>query len=353
MKLGSHKILGAAADVFFTLVLLVSVLAAIAALGFRGGPSAVRFGTILSPSMAASGYDVGDVVYVDREDGYDRGDVIVFYRADEATYARPFDGKARTIWVHEIIDVRTDETGRRAYLTKGSSNADDDGRYVPEDFVLGRAVRLPGWLSALLGFASTARGILCLVVVPCAVMLVLLTRELVLILLEPVPVSYWKKTFTARLALAPPAVRARYCAVKNALLSYEAARARMSAFCETFRVHGRPFAKIGVRGGQLLIYFALPPERAVEKKFGAEDVSAVKKFAGFPCRVRVRSDRAAAYARILAERTAGHNGFVRGMTVTDSAAPSMTKRQLKKSGHLKRAEYYRHDFPAGEKEKGR
>lgn len=218
----------------------------------------------------------------------------------------------------------------------------------PEDFVLGRAVRLPGWLSALLGFASTARGILCLVVVPCAVMLVLLTRELVL---------HSARTGAGRLlekdvhrpagAGARRRYRARYCAVKNALLSYEAACARMSAFCETFRVHGRPFAKIGVRGGQLLIYFALPPERAVEKKFGAEDVSAVKKFAGFPCRIRVRSDRAAAYARILAERTAGHNGFVRGMTVTDSAAPSMTKRQLKKSGHLKRAEYYRHRFPRG------
>lgn len=350
MKLGSHKILGAAADVFFTLVLLVSVLAAIAALGFRGGPSAVRFGTILSPSMAASGYDVGDVVYVDREDGYDTGDVIVFYRADEATYARPFDGKARTIWVHEIIDVRTDETGRYAYLTKGSSNADDDGRYVPEDFVLGRAVRLPGWLSALLGFTSTAKGILCLVVVPCAVMLLLLARELVLILLEPAPVAYWKKTFTARLALAPPAVKARYVTVKNALLSYEAARARLSASCETFRVHGRPFAKVAARGGQLLVYFALPKALAAEQKFGAEDVSAVKKFAGFPCRVRVRSDRAAAYACLLAARTAAHNGFACGTPVTDSAAPSMTKRQLKKAGHLQRAEYYRHDFPAGDKE---
>lgn len=108
--------------------------------------------------MQSSGLNKGDVVAVRPQDGYRAGDIIVFYRAPER-YGEAYDPSIRAeIWIHEIIDVRTDSLGRQTYLTKGSSNAADDGFYVPQDFVLGTAARLPGALSAFFGLLPPPRG---------------------------------------------------------------------------------------------------------------------------------------------------------------------------------------------------
>ena len=69
--------------------------------------------------------------------------------------------------------------GREAYLTKGSSNLFDDSAYVPIDFVLGKAEKMPGFISRFLGFACSRQGLILLVVVPCGILLFYLAFELV------------------------------------------------------------------------------------------------------------------------------------------------------------------------------
>lgn len=134
--------------------------------------------------MEESGLYVGDVVYVGRDDEYAVGDVVAFYRAPEL-YDEPFEKEAvrgREIWIHQIVAVRTDENGRSSFLTKGTSNAADDGYYVPQDYVIGKASALPAFIGGLIGFLATSTGIICLIVLPCAVMLIYLIWDLIMLL---------------------------------------------------------------------------------------------------------------------------------------------------------------------------
>jgi len=146
--------------------------------GFAG------YGTIQSESMTASGLNVGDIVKVRPQDEYALGDVIVFYRAPEY-YDKTFDKDAMQsyqIWIHEIIDIRADTLGRTTYLTKGSSNATDDGAYVPQDFVLGKASKLRDSTIGFINFICSVKGIILLVEIPCGLVLIYLICDLVMFL---------------------------------------------------------------------------------------------------------------------------------------------------------------------------
>jgi len=171
-------------DSVITLALLASLTVAIIITVYRVNGGFTGFGTIQSGSMTASGLNIGDVVSVKPRDEYAKGDVIVFYRAPES-YGAPLDEdetKNYEIWIHEVIDVRTDELGRNAYLTKGSSNATDDGAYVPQDFVLGKATKMNETVITLINFICSVRGIILLVEIPCGVTLVYLVWDLVMTL---------------------------------------------------------------------------------------------------------------------------------------------------------------------------
>lgn len=157
----------AAVDVLIALVFLFSLTVTVLTVSARStGRTAGGFtlGIVQSGSMEASGIEIGDVMSIRRQSGYAVGDVIAFYRAPDA-YAGTADEAELTnarIWIHEIIDVRTDEAGRETYLTKGTSNASDDKYYVPADFVVGRGTPLPSALNGFLRFAiADGRGCAC------------------------------------------------------------------------------------------------------------------------------------------------------------------------------------------------
>ncbi|MFR3347012.1 MAG: hypothetical protein ACLTSK_03330 [Christensenellales bacterium] len=179
-----EKSLGVVLDVLFALVLLFSLFMTVSTLAQReNGVAGLRFGVIRSKSMEASELYVGDVVFVNREDQYDVGDVIVFYRA-VAQYKNAFSAelvKDCPVWVHEVVAVSTDAEGRRTYLTKGTSNVFDDGYYVPQDFVLGKATPLPAFLNKTVGFVGSKAGIISLIICPCAAMTIYLVWELVIL----------------------------------------------------------------------------------------------------------------------------------------------------------------------------
>lgn len=172
-------------DILFTLMLVFCAAAAISVFAMRESAFGMRLGVVQSESMAASDIHKGDVVFILCADEYDVGDVVVFYRASGKDYKQPFedvDVSKNQIWVHQIISSKTDELGRDAYLTKGTSNAYNDGYFVPKDFVLGKAVRLPAFVGTIINFAASVRGIILLVILPCAVMIVYLVWELIMIL---------------------------------------------------------------------------------------------------------------------------------------------------------------------------
>lgn len=174
----------AAVDVLIALVFLFSLTVTVLTVSARStGRTAGGFtlGIVQSGSMEASGIEIGDVMSIRRQSGYAVGDVIAFYRAPDA-YAGTADEAELTnarIWIHEIIDVRTDEAGRETYLTKGTSNASDDKYYVPADFVVGRGTPLPSALNGFLRFAGSQTGVVALVIVPCGLLLAYLTFVLI------------------------------------------------------------------------------------------------------------------------------------------------------------------------------
>lgn len=178
------RVFGVLLDVIVTLALVTSLTVAVVITVRRTDYGFAGYGTIRSESMTASGLYVGDVVRVRPQDDYAKGDVIVFYRATEC-YGAAFDKDAvkdHQIWIHEVVDVGTDALGRTTYLTKGSSNATDDGAYVPQDFVLGKATRLNNSTISFINFVCSVKGIICLVEVPCGIVLVYLIWDLVMFL---------------------------------------------------------------------------------------------------------------------------------------------------------------------------
>jgi len=178
------RALGFLMDAVITLALITSLTVAIVITVRRVNGGFTGFGTVQSGSMTASGLNIGDTVRVKAQDSYSLGDIIVFYRAPD-DYENSFDAeKTRNyeIWIHEVIDIRTDGAGRQTYLTKGSSNLTDDGAYVPQDFVLGKAKKLSAGMISLIDFVCSVRGIIVLVEIPCAVSLVYFVWDLVMTL---------------------------------------------------------------------------------------------------------------------------------------------------------------------------
>ena len=108
----------------------------------------------------------------------------------------------------------------------------------------------------------------------------------------------YNRSFTSKVIQAEQAVKARYSEIKNEILSYAKAKGRVSWTNETFSVGRKAIAKFAVRGKTLSLYLALDPT-SVAPKYYAQDVSDVKRYAGTPTRLRLRSDRSVKYAREL------------------------------------------------------
>ena len=388
-----EKSLGVVLDVLFALVLLFSLFMTVSTLAQReNGVAGLRFGVIRSKSMEASELYVGDVVFVNREDQYDVGDVIVFYRA-VAQYKNAFNAelvKDCPVWVHEVVAVSTDAEGRRTYLTKGTSNVFDDGYYVPQDFVLGKATPLPAFLNKTVGFVGSKAGIISLIICPCAAMTIYLVWELVILFtardaaaetqgggntakrtattvddaLSSAAIAfddatdkktetaaqkppffltdkqeYFVKTFGARLILADDDVKRRYSAIKNALLSISGVKARISKRCETFRKGRKLLAKLNVRGRKILLCLAIEPQ-TTEAKYFICDVSERGKFyRGVPSLFRVNSERGVKFASELIKLLAQtHSLTIIEKVPQDFAPPSRSFEQLLADGLIRRIE---------------
>lgn len=119
------------------------------------------------------------------------------------------------------------------------------------------------------------------------------------------------RSFTAKLSQSNDLVKERYSALKNELLSYKKAKARISWYAESFRLGKPTVAKITVRGKTLTLYLALSPDKLQGTKYHYKDVGGVKKYAQVPTCLKIKSNRAVRWAKELISLMAEENGFTR------------------------------------------
>ncbi|MCH5162663.1 MAG: hypothetical protein J1G38_04155 [Clostridiales bacterium] len=109
-------------------------------------------------------------------------------------------------------------------------------------------------------------------------------------------VSY-NRSLTAKICQLPEASKEWYSGLKNELLSYEKAKARMSWRHETFRLGRMVAARFVVRGKTLCLLLAVEPAGYNGTKFAVDDVSNVASLADTPTMYRIKSARRFKYAK--------------------------------------------------------
>lgn len=146
----------------------------------------------------------------------------------------------------------------------------------------------------------------------------------------------FKTSFSSRLHQTSDEVKTWYSDIKNALLSYKKIKSRQSWDCETFRIGRDAIAKINVRGKTLHLYMSLEPDE-VDKKYHIKNVGAKKKFAAVPTDLKVRSERAARYAKELILKLSEEEKLVALPEASneDFRVPYMTNEELVNSGIIK------------------
>ncbi|MBQ7227484.1 MAG: uL15 family ribosomal protein [Clostridia bacterium] len=127
----------------------------------------------------------------------------------------------------------------------------------------------------------------------------------------------YNRSFRAKLVQSDDEVKARYTAVKNALLSYKKTRSRTSWACDTISYGRSAIAKFAVRGKTLSVYLAIDPKALEGTKYKVEDASALKRYGATPTRLKLRSARSAKYAIELVSSMMTALGAVKGEDKTD------------------------------------
>ncbi len=108
----------------------------------------------------------------------------------------------------------------------------------------------------------------------------------------------YNRSFTAKLMQSSDEVKERYCAIKNTLLAY-GVKSRISWANESFYTGRTTVAKFGIKGKTLSLYLALDPQEYEETKYIYENVGGLKKYAGVPMRMKLRSKRSVKWAKEL------------------------------------------------------
>ncbi len=155
-------------------------------------------------------------------------------------------------------------------------------------------------------------------------LLLLLTERLGLALLpEPAPireetataspfahlVGRDSRSFRERLAHAPKETRERYARLSAALLAIPGLRVIEAHKHRTYKCGNTPVARLAVKGKTLNAYLSLDPVSLRETKYIFTDLSASKKFALYPVRIRLSSERQTRWTLELLDRLARERGL--------------------------------------------
>ena len=114
----------------------------------------------------------------------------------------------------------------------------------------------------------------------------------------------YDKSFTARIIQSDDELKQWYTEIKNALLSYKKAKARMSWKRESFRLGREVLAKLGFRGKTLCIFLPLNADDFVDTKYKVENVADNAATVDTPCMLRIKNARRAKHAVELIQMAA-------------------------------------------------
>ncbi|MBQ3494379.1 MAG: hypothetical protein IJA69_03090 [Clostridia bacterium] len=213
-----YTILGTIGDIIFIPIMLIAVLVCMVIFMDRRqnempqffGISLVR---VMSSSMKASGFYVGDTVLVKNCPGKEIwvGDVIAFYNKYDSVDNSNFVSKKFTkleqkdqqveinqnaeypgrttmesaktglyrVNFHEVKEVYVDESGTRFFVTQGTSNASKDTYPVREEFVVGKYIETPVAFRSVIKWISSPIGMIILVCLPLGILVILQSLSLI------------------------------------------------------------------------------------------------------------------------------------------------------------------------------
>ena len=110
------------------------------------------------------------------------------------------------------------------------------------------------------------------------------------------PKIRYRKSFEAKLIMAPEKAKDYYMQIRNVLLSYKRVAAYGSFTCESYRRGRTHLAKFVISGKTLNVYLNLDPNEFEETKYIYTDASDKRKYEKVPMRLKIRSDRACRWA---------------------------------------------------------
>lgn len=111
-----------------------------------------------------------------------------------------------------------------------------------------------------------------------------------------------RMSFGQRLRRSKKEVKERYKKIREYLIAIDGVWEIESDSFRTFRLKNNPLAKITMKGKTLNVYLALNPQDYANTKYIFEDVSSVKKYASYPMRIRLSSDRQAKWTCELIDK---------------------------------------------------
>ncbi len=100
-----------------------------------------------------------------------------------------------------------------------------------------------------------------------------------------------KLSFGQRLRRSKKEIKDRYKKIREYLIAIDGIREIESDSFRTFRLKNNPIAKITMKGKTLNVYLALKPNDYINTKYIFQDVSSVKKYALYPMRIKLTSER--------------------------------------------------------------
>lgn len=233
-----YTIFGLLADILFYPIILISIITCFAILtdkqeGKMPSVFGLAFGYISSGSMTRTGFEIGDIIltFKTNPDKLRAGDIITFYyyldRADYTvskntltviqTYDREnningdyakgtatayerdllnslrnnYEGEkterkqindlpgSTKVYFHRIVGVYSNSKGELFFQTEGDSNASPDSYFISADYVSGKYVNTPSFVSDIFTFMSSPTGILTLVVIPLSILLLFLLFSII------------------------------------------------------------------------------------------------------------------------------------------------------------------------------
>ena len=122
-------------------------------------------------------------------------------------------------------------------------------------------------------------------------------------------VAHYRKSLEAKLIQASPDVKKYYSDIRNALLSYENTKGRISWTIDTYTNDRTQIAKINVRNRTLDLYLALDPATLEDSVYHGRDVGDKKKYADTPFLFKVNSARKLTLALELVQRACEEQGL--------------------------------------------